>query len=230
MKTRIKKTALFMMVIGLIVIVISAYFALRQYNLMKNGELISGQVTQIISIQSDDGTTYKPEVSYDWQGKKLIYVPSYSSSVNNRRVGDTVSLRVSDRGVTLDGFHTGWLGMIIGFGLGTIFFVIGLLWFLRHIHRYDRAAKLKRYGRRVHARFVKKDTTSYTINNQAGNILYLQEENGQRIFQTHPIFSEFSVKWLEEHIFDVYIDTANPDEYYVDIEKHFGVPEPRSEQ
>jgi len=225
MKTRIKKTALFMLVVGLIVVAISAYFALKQYSLIQNGELVQGGVSQIISISSDDGTTYKPEVTYNWQGTQQVYVPSYSSSINNRRVGDTVQLRVSERGVTLDGFHTGWTGMIIGFVLGLIFFIIGLLWFLRHIQRYDRAVKLKRYGRRVNARFIRKDVTNYKVNNQAGNILYLQEEGSDRVFQTHPIFSEFSIKWLEEHLFDVYVDTANPDEYYVDIEKHFGEPQ-----
>ena len=213
-----------MFLFGLLIAGISAYFGIKQIHLINTGELVQGEVTRIISVASDDGAAYKPEVSYQWNNNQHLYIPSYSSSINTRRVGDRVALRVSTEGVTFDGFHGGWIGIIIGLGLGLGFCIVGLLWLLRHIHRYDRATRLKRYGRRVSARFIRRDTTHYKINDQAGSILYLQEEKGQRVFQTHPIFSDFSIKWLEEHIFDVYIDTANADEYYVDIEKHFGEP------
>ena len=227
MKTRIKKTALFMLIIGLVIAVVSGYFALKQYTLVQNGTLVQGEITRVISIQGDDGTTYKPEVTFLWKGQERIYRPSYSSSINNRVIGDKSDLRVSDNGVTFDGFHAGLIPLAMGLGFGLLFFIIGLVWFMRHIKRYDTATRLKRYGRRVHARFIRKDTTSYKINNQSGVILYLQEDGSDRIFQTHPIFSEFSIKWLEEHLFDVYVDTANPNEYYIDIEKHFGEPTSR---
>lgn len=215
-----------MIIVGLVITAASGYFSFKQFNIIQQGDLVDGKVTQIIETQGDDGPMYKPELSYLWKGQEQTYRPSYSSSSNNYRVGQTKALRVSDQGVTFDGYHQGLIPLAMGLVFGIIFLTVGIVWFKRHIHRYDTAIRLKRYGRRVHARFFRKDTTRYTINNQSGTIIYLQEEGGERMFQTHPIFSEFSIKWLEEHIFDVYVDTANPDEYYVDMEKHFGQPEP----
>lgn len=225
MKRRFKKTAIFMVVIGLVILAISLYFGFRSYQILKEGELVSGTVTDIVRIDGNDGTTYKPEILYKWKGREQFYIPSFSSKSISKKVGDIVWLRVGDKGVVMDGFNGEWISIILGLVFGIIFFVVGLVWFLRHKRNYDMMARLKRYGRRVHARFIKRESTPYQINNQSGNILYLQEENGDRIFQTKPIFSDFSIKWLEEHLFDVYVDTSNPDEYYVDIEKHFGEPQ-----
>lgn len=225
MKKRIKKTALLTSLIGLVVTATTLYFGYGQYELNRTGERVDGTVMRIISINSDDGTTYKPEISYSWKNQNQIYTPSYGSSANSRRVGDIVPLRVSERGVTIDGIHGGIIGLAVGLLLGLITTILGVIWFFKHRKDFDNAARLKRYGRKVHARFMRKDATGYKVNNRSGFVLFLQEEDGERVFQTNPIFSEFSVKWLEEHLFDIYLDTRDDTNYYVDMEKHFGEPQ-----
>jgi len=231
MKKRIKKTALFLVGFGLAILITSGFFAYKQYELITTGEKITGRVLRIIEIQGDDGSTYKPEISYAYKGKELIYTPNFSSSSISKRAGDPVKLFVSDKGVTPAGINAGWIALGIGAALGFLAFVIGLVWFFRHRRRYDERTRLKRYGRRIQGRFARKDTTDYQINDQPGNILYVEETGGEkRMFKTKPIFSEFSIAWLEEHVFDIYIDTKNPEKYYIDIEKHFGHPEPHDKK
>lgn len=224
MKKRFKKTAMFMAIIGLVISAGAGYFGYQQYQTMTKGSLVKGTVSRVITISGDDGETYKPEVVYTQDNIRKTYTPSYSSSSNKYVIGDSVDLKIYGEKVAIDGFNPGVIGIIIGFVLGLVFFIIGLVWFFKHRKKFDEAARLKRYGRRVHARFVRRDTTNYEMNDRRGVILYLQQEDGERIFQTQPIFSEFSIKWLEEHLFDVYIDNRNNDNYYVDIEKHFGHP------
>ena len=81
MKQRIKKTALFMLVFGLLITSISGYFTFKQYELIQHGQRVSGTVTRIISVQGDDGTTYKPEVTYTIGGQtKRIPLPTVVAS------------------------------------------------------------------------------------------------------------------------------------------------------
>ena len=162
MKKRIKKTALFMIIFGLVILLASLWFGYGEYEvLIQNG---------INNISEDS------------------------------------------------------LGIIIGLISGLIFLIIGLIWFFRYRTNHSGNARLKRHGKKTHARFLHQQETDHEIDGHIGIILYLQGEGSNRIFQTQPIFSEFSIKWLEEHVFDVYISTTNSDEYYIDMEKHFGEP------
>src|SRR5690606_34177222 len=139
MKTRIKKTALFMVIFGLIITLVTGYFGYKQYELVSKGTLVNGEVVEIITVRGDDSTTYKPKISYRWNREDLSYISSYSSNIITRKVGDIVPLRVSEKGVTIDGIHGGYLGLAIGLVSGLIFLVIGIVWMRRHIKRYDTA-------------------------------------------------------------------------------------------
>jgi len=114
------------------------------------------------------------------------------------------------------------MGMLLGLVFGILFLIIGIIWMIRHRRNFDGLVALKRHGKKVHARFLRKEMTGYEVYGHLGTILFLQEDGGDTIFQTQPIFSEFSIKDIEEHVFDVYINDINRNDYYVDIEKHFG--------
>lgn len=117
-----------------------------------------------------------------------------------------------------------FVGIILGFVAGLLFLVFGFIWFFRHRKSGDTITQLKRHGKKIHARYLKQEETNHSAHGHTGRIIFLQGEGSNRVFQTKPIFSEFSIKWLEEHVFDIYIDTDNFDNYYIDIEKHFGEP------
>lgn len=225
MNSRFKKRYVVGILVGLIGTIIPGYFVYQNYLAVSGGQKVTAIVTNIIAVASDDGTNYKPEYSYRFQGIEQTYVPSYSASKGLiPDIGDERPLYVNGNKVS-EGYKS--ISMI----LPGIFAVIGLIILLSSIglsiksqKKYSAQVKLKRYGRKVTARYIRKDLTSYRINDQAGEILYFQQEGGEPVFQTAPIFSHFSIKWLEEHPFDVYVDVRNPAEYYVDLEKHFGEP------
>lgn len=225
MKSGLKKRSIIGIIAGLLFTVIPGILVFNQYQIVSTGQEVVAVVSDIITVQTDDGTSYKPEFTYTYNGVQQTYLPNYTASRSLLpNVGDEKKLSVSDRGVVVRSIGIGLLGPLIGLLIGLLVLVISILSMIKGIKRSGNIATLKRFGRKINVRFVRKDTTSYRVNNQHGSILFFQEEGNDRVYQTHPIFSEFSVKWLEEHIFDVYIDTANPDNYYVDMEKHFGEP------
>lgn len=226
MNTSIKKTPLFMIIFGLIVLGVSLYFGIKEYQILNTGTNVSGTVTRIITLNNDDGPTYKPEISYRHNNQDKIYIPNYSSSSNNKIVDDSVELIVSPKGTRIKGINAGNIALIISFFVGLVFSLVGLFWLKKHQKHFDEVARLKRHGTRVQARFVKQENSRLTINNTQGIILFFQEEDSNRVFNTKPIYSEFSIKWLEEHPFDVYVDPRNSSKYFIDIEKHFGHPQP----
>lgn len=212
-----------MTVLGFIISSISLYYAYRYYDVIANGVKREAVVTEIIREPTTDGYKYGIEVSYTADGATHTYQPSYRVSHQTHKEGDILTMYQSPEGLVLIEFYA-LLGVGLGVIFGLLFFIGGLVWMIKHIHRYDKNVRLKRYGKKVTARYIRSEETSYEINNRVGTILYFKQERGDRIFRTHPIFSTFSIVWLEEHIFDVYIDPQNPDDYYVDLEKHFGEP------
>lgn len=209
--------------VGLVLTGVSGYFAYGQYDIIHNGVKTDATVSKITEHPGSNGMMYGVELSYQVKNKTHTFIPSYRISHKTHKVDDTVTAYVSPKGVAVVGFYS-LLPLGAGLLLGLIFLIGGLVWMAKHIKRYDRVMRLKRFGKKVTARFIRKETTNYKMNNQEGVILYFQAERTERIFRTQPIFSDHSIKWLEEHIFDVYISTSKPDDYYVDLEKHFGEP------
>ena len=225
MKKPLKKTALFMMAFGFVVLVVSGYFSVKEYQILSTAVDVQGVVTNIITVGSSEDITYKPEIAYQHNNLNQIYTPNYSNSRNNYIIGDSVTLSVSEKGTRIKGINQGLIALGISVIIGLFFFVIGFKWLRRHKRDFDEVARLKRYGTRVQARFIKQENSNLIINDQPGVILFFQEEDSNRIFHTKPIYSEFSIKWLEEHSFDVYVDPRKSLKYFIDLEKHFGHPQ-----
>lgn len=225
MKKRFKKSAFFIVIFGFLIFALGAYFGYQQYQIITTGEEVSGTVSRIISKNSNDGTTFAPEISYRYDNQNRKYIPSYSSSINNYVVGDPVTLLVSDKGVTFKGFNGNLVGVLLALVIGLAAFVFGVVWFFKSRKHFDEVARIKRYGNRVQARFIKKEPIGHNVGDNSGVILSFQGEGSNRVFKSKPIFSEFSIKWLEEHSFDVYVDPRDHSKYFIDLEKHFGHPQ-----
>lgn len=215
-----------MVVFGVIILLISGYFGFREYKIITSGEEVPATISRIIESQGDDGIMYQPEFTYMVDGVNKTHRFNVKSSSTKYVVGDPETLIISKHGITKTGIHGSIIAMGIGVIAGLLFIILGMIWIIRHRRNFDEIARLKRFGRRVQARFTRKETTNIAIDNQYGTILYFQGEDSNRMYSTKPIYSDFSIKWLEEHSFDVYIDPRDHSKYYVDIEKHFGHPEP----
>lgn len=213
-----------MVIFGIIIVSIAAFFGFREYQIITNGEKVSATVSRVIESSGDNGAMYQPEFTYVLNGVVQTHRFNVRSSSTKYVVGDPEILIISERGITKTGIHNGIIAMAVAAIFGLLFIIIGVIWIVRRRKHFDEIARLKQTGRRVQARFIRKEKTNTAINDQYGTILYFQGEGSNRKYNTKPIYSEFSIQWLEEHVFDVYIDRYDHSKYYVDIEKHFGHP------
>jgi len=225
MKKRIKKTAMFMVAFGLTIATTSVFFGIKEYQFINTATNVSGTVTAIFSDRKGSIVQYAPQIEFTYNGKSRTFVPNYRNDFSNLDVGDSIDLKTDGNSVVVVGTRPNILGIIIGVISGIIFLIMGLLWMRKYTPRVPEIVFLKNKGNKIHARYMHHEETDQEIDGHKGIILFLKEVDGKRTFQTHPIHSEHTVAWLEEHLFDVYIHPDDPATYYIDMEKHFGVPE-----
>ena len=124
MKKPLKKTALFMITFGCVVLIVSGYFSFKEYQVLSTAIDIQGTVTKIITLNSGEDITYKPEISYQYNNMNQVYTPNYSSTRNNYVVGDPVVLSVSEKGTRIKGLNQGIIALALSLLTGLIFFII----------------------------------------------------------------------------------------------------------
>lgn len=214
-----------MVFFGLVILSISSFFGFREFRIITTGEEVNAVVSRIRENRGENGPTFTPEFTYRYNDQDGLFVSRFSTSSNNYVIGDPALLLVSNAGVSIKSLYGEIIGVGIGMLAGLLFSIIGIIWIYKDRKHFDEIARLKKIGKRVQARFLRQESSQITINHQEGVILFFQEEDSNRVFHTRPIYSEFSIKWLEEHVFDVYVDSKNSTKYFVDIEKHFGHPQ-----
>lgn len=209
-----------MFIFGLVLTIFSLIFIFFEYKIISYGEKVTARVVGITSSSNSNKSSAVLEYTYD--NSLITKDPSYL--FNTYRVGDELSLFVYRGNISIPALNNGyWIALLISLICGVLLLSRGLRWILRH--RQVLAHKivyLKRHGKKVHARYLRTEESAQTKNGHQGKILVLQQEGGEHTFLSNPIFSEYSVRWLHEHIFDVYVHPKKPNIYYIDLEKHYG--------
>ncbi len=225
MKKRFKKSAFFLMMLGLVIASVAGIFGFQEYQLMQYGDSVVGQVTHIVEFSAINGDgLYRPEITYQTSQGAMVFIPSWASDVSYT-IGEPVDLRVSGDRATVDSWsHPGNILILVGFVTGLILFVLGAVWFASYRKHYNDIARLKRTGRRISARCIHYDEVDAVADGADGFVLHLQQENSKRTFITKPIFSKISIEVIQEQSFDVYVDPEKPTHYYIDLEKYLGHP------
>lgn len=214
-----------MLLFGFSLLLAGVFFALNEYRISRNSQPVTAEVTAVLQSKNTDGSiSYRPEISYQYAGLEQRYLPDFGSLQRRYEIGDAVELSVSPEGARIPSAYSYTIAIGIAIISGVLFFVLGLRWFLSSYRHYNDTARLKRIGVRTQATFLQQQETRTMVDGHPGVILVLQDTSSSKTFKTKPIHSEFSIKWLEEHSFDVYVDPVDTNKYFIDLEKHFGHP------
>jgi hypothetical protein len=200
---------------------------------LDNSIKTEGNVINIIQSRSSDGGNlmYSPEVSFvDAKGQTITFGSNTSSSVSTYKIGEKVSVlyrKDNSQDAKINTFFQIWFGSIMVVFLGGIFFLIGLITIVRQIRKNSLAKRLLSSGTRISAKVISVETSNLRSGFSVGS--RLPEQSYQVIAQwLNPannqmyIFKSDSLNYNPESFVvgkdvEVYIDLANPKNYYINL-------------
>lgn len=223
MNLRIKKSALFLIALGFILLTISIYFGGGEYLVIQKGEKIEGTVVRVEEIiKTNEEKSYRFYIWYPLPSPDKIFVTSEYSK-NSFTLDQTIPLSLYKGEFSL---HNEKLlfPILLGVFFGLVFFIWGLWSFLKNLKPYSDEEYLKLFGKRAVARFVEAEVVHNILREQDGYILHLESLESGKVFSSKPILDTRSIHDLERTFFDVYYNPQKPERYYIDLEKYFGKP------
>ncbi|MFX1708965.1 DUF3592 domain-containing protein [Chitinophaga sp. CC14] len=196
------------------------YYNIRQFN--ASAVKTSGTVVDLIAKGK---RSYAPVVTYyDEAGVKHRYISSVSSNPAGYEIGERVGMYYDPKNPD-DATIAGWreyFGVIIVGGLGLVFSLIGLGYYIVRKVSHSRSDQLKQSGLLVQADFDLVDTNRFVhVNNRHPFFIRCHWKDPltgeSRHFKSGFIWSDPTPAIGPDKKIDVYIDRNNPRRYYVDI-------------
>lgn len=207
-------------------LLIAAFFFYQSTENFIQGALTAdGVVTELIRSKSDNSTTYKPVVEFTTQNGTVVEITSSASSNPPMYTrGEAVEVFYhadSPQNGVINGFFSLWgLALIFG-GIGSVFFLVGIIIIGFGLRRAAAIEYLKRKGTPVYADFESVGRNgSIRMNGRNPYQIFAQWKN-PRTHEIHIFKSENLWFDPESHIdrdqIMVLIDQHAPEKYYMDV-------------
>lgn len=211
-------------VVGLLLLMGGSYLYLSGYSQEKSGIVVTGQIVDLSVHRSDNGISYCPVVKYTDGSDRYIMESSYCSSGYRNASGDNIEIMYQPGipgNAVIHSFGGMYGGAVILLGVGSIFALIGLLPQAIMYLRGKACQRLLREGMPVNARISEVTmNTMISINGRCPFQIVAQihnsAENTVKLYYSRNI--EFDPSpFINQEFVTVYVDTKNPDNYFMDI-------------
>lgn len=211
-------------VIGLLMLMGGSYFYLSGYSQEKSGIVVTGQIIDLSVHRSDDGASYCPVVKYTDGQEEYVMESSYCSSGYHNAPGDDIDVIYqpgNPDNAVIHSFGGLYGGAVILLGMGAVFALTGTLPLIIMYLRSKSGQRLLREGMPVKARFSEVIlNTTININGRSPFQIVAQMHdtaaNTVKLYYSHNIAFDPS-PFINQEFVTVYVDTKNPDKYYMDI-------------
>lgn len=212
-------------IIGFSLLGLAAYFFVSTQNFIDNAVSTNGIVIKLIESYSSDSTTYKPVVRYTPKGGESInFTSSSSSNPPSYHVNEEVTVLYNPENpmdAKIDGYFSLWGAFIIVGGIGTVFTLIGLSFFLFPFLQARKKQDLLQSGRLISADYLSVNlNTSYKVNGRSPYYISAQWQNPLTTdihqFKSENIWFDPS-QYINTKVIHVYLDKQNPKRYYMDV-------------
>lgn len=210
--------------IGLLMLMGGSYLYLSGYSQEKSGIVTTGEIIDLSVHRSDNVISYCPVVKYTDGQDAYIMESSYCSSGYRNASGDNIDI-IYQPGIpgnaVISAFGGLYGGAVILLGMGVIFALVGTLPLMIMHRRGKSVQRLLRDGMPVKAGITGTDmNTMISINGRSPYRIVAQvhnrAENTVKLYYSHNI--EFDpAPFIHQEFVTVYVDTKNPDNYFMDI-------------
>jgi hypothetical protein len=206
----------------MLIIAVAAYTHTRSF--LAQAARTEGTVIRLDPVRSSDGTTYKPIVRFEHQGRQIEFASSGSSNPPAFHEGERVSvayLESDPYSAKIDTFFSLYgLAVILG-GMGSVFFLVGagIIFVQVRTRRTDEhllnegvpittafQSVMINDGLAVNGRHPFKVVTQW-----------LDSATSQvRVFESHNVWFD-PAQYIKQKEITVYLDRADPKKYYMDL-------------
>lgn len=223
---------IFFFVIGLAFLVGSFVSMQNSKAFMKTALSAEGEVLELITRRSSNGTgagtsiSYTPEVKFQTaDGQDITFESSVGSNPPSYSQGEKVKVWYDPQDpyrARLDGFAGNYLVSVITGFMGLVFTAFGVLPLLYFARRKRLAERLKAHGQKIVGKIssVEKDG-SITMNGKSPYRIYASGADSlagnTSVFKSDMIWIDPS-QWAQPgQSIDIYLDPQNHSKYYIDI-------------
>lgn len=198
--------------------------ALKQTKIDPSWTRVTGEVVDLSSHTSDGSTTYSPIVKYEVNGRSYrvassISTSSYPSIGEKREIAYNPS-RPDQSKVVEGAGSTWWLYLFPAVGIACL--VIAPVSFIRSVKRSGNINRLMQSGQKLQGILV--DVQSEGSNNNSGYKIVVSATDTSGTVQNYVSDSLAGIGGVAMADFrnnpipiDVYVDPANPQNYYIDV-------------
>ena len=174
---------------------------------------------------SSNSVMYTPVVRFtDKQGKVIEFTSSTSSNPPSYSTGEIVEVLYApeiSENATIKGFFSLWLGSLILGGIGSVFAIVGLGFFVYDIQKKRKLDYLKLHGTKIDTEFQNVDiNNSLEVNGRNPFIITTQWQDPAtsklHIFESDNIWFD-PTSFIKSDTIKVLIDRKNLKKYSVDL-------------
>lgn len=216
-------SALFLLLFGAVFTGVGV-LALRSNEVDPNWTKVTGEVVDSTSRTGDSSTTYSPVVKYEVNGRSYR-VASRISSSSYPRIGEKREVAYNpvrpDQSKVVEDASTQWFLYLFPL-VGIVCLAIAAYAFIRSIRRSGNISRLVQSGQKLQGVLV--DVRSQGSGNNSGYKIVVSATDQSGTVQNYVSDSLIGIGGLAMADFrnnpipiDVYIDPANPQNYYVDV-------------
>ena len=203
----------------------SAYTSVNAF--MENAIKTQGVVTDLVRSRSTNNTSYyyAPVVKFmTQQGQIIEFVSSTSSSPASYSIGEKVSVLYSPdkpQDAKIDDFFSLWGAALVLGGIGAMFSLFGIGFFLATTLKNRKDKYLKKHGTPIETKFQSVQlNTGLEVNGRNPFQVLTQWQNPStseiHVFKSNNLWFD-PTDYIGERTITVYIDNDNPDKYFVDL-------------
>jgi hypothetical protein len=224
---KFRKFAFIAVGVGALLLFIALVLWNKTRSFIAHAATTQGTVTELIEVRDKDGgsSTFKPVVKFTGPaGEQVSFESSYSSRPPAYDVGETVDVLYTPRDLhdaRIKGLGSLWAGVLILFGLGTVFSAIGASILYAGRAGLKKKNYLMAYGNAVQTDVQGVDrNTSIAVNGKNPWRITSQwvdpRSNKIRVFHSEDLWFD-PVKFVTSKEVTVLLDPKDPKRYYMDV-------------
>lgn len=210
--------------VGVLMLVVALGSCSHTRSFLARAARTEGTVIHLVPVFSNNGTTYRPIVRFEYQGRQVQFASSTSSNPPSYREGETVPVLYLESDLSsarIDSFFSLYGLSAIAGGLGTVFFLIGAGTMVLQAKTRQTDERLRHQGLPITTDFQSVELNgTFQVNGRSPYRVVTQWQDPAssrlRRFESHNLWFD-PTQFIKQKEIKVYVDPSDPQKYYMDL-------------